>query len=55
LIDTRPSFALLTEMALLAATDAIVPVEPRYLETVGLMSVVSKINDVREGWRHPGD
>lgn len=38
---------------LLAATDAIVPVEPRYLETVGLMSVVSKINDVREGWRHP--
>lgn len=53
LIDTRPSFALLTEMALLAATDAIVPVEPRYLETVGLMSVVSKINDVREGWRHP--
>jgi chromosome partitioning protein len=53
IIDTRPSFSLLTEMALLAATDAIVPVEPRYLETVGLMSVVSKINDIREGWRHP--
>jgi chromosome partitioning protein len=52
-IDTRPSFALLTEMALLAATDAIVPVEPRYLETVGLLSVVNKINDIREGWRHP--
>jgi chromosome partitioning protein len=31
-IDTRPSFSLLTEMGLLAATDAIVPVEPRYLE-----------------------
>lgn len=53
LIDTRPSFSLLTEMALLAATDAIVPVEPRYLETVGLMSVIAKINDIREGWRHP--
>jgi cellulose biosynthesis protein BcsQ len=28
-------------------------VEPRYLETVGLLSVMSKINDVREGWRRP--
>ncbi len=53
IIDTRPSFSLLTEMGLLAATDAIVPVEPRYLETVGLMSVIGKINDIREGWRHP--
>jgi chromosome partitioning protein len=52
-IDTRPSFSLLTEMGLLAATDALVPVEPRYLETVGLMSVIGKINDIREGWRHP--
>jgi chromosome partitioning protein len=52
-IDTRPSFSLMTEMGLLAATDAIVPVEPRYLETVGLMSVIGKINDIREGWRHP--
>jgi len=50
-IDTRPSFSLLTEMALVAATDAIVPVEPRYLETVGLLSVIRKINDIREGWR----
>jgi chromosome partitioning protein len=53
IIDTHPSFSLLTEMALLAATDAIVPVEPRYLETVGLMSVIEKINDIRDGWRHP--
>jgi len=52
-IDTRPSFSLLTEMSLIAATDAIVPVEPRYLETVGLLSVINKINDIREGWRHP--
>lgn len=52
-IDTRPSFSLMTEMGLVAATDAIVPVEPRYLETVGLMSVIGKINDIREGWRHP--
>jgi cellulose biosynthesis protein BcsQ len=55
IIDTHPSFSLLTEMGLIAATDAIVPVEPRYLETVGLMNVISKINDIREGWRHPGD
>ena len=52
-IDTRPSFSLMTEMGLLAATDAIVPVEPRYLETVGLLSVINKINEIREGWRHP--
>ncbi len=48
-IDTRPSFSLMTEMGLLAATDAIVPVEPRYLETVGLISVINKINEIREG------
>lgn len=47
-IDTRPSFSLMTEMALLAATDAIIPVEPRYLETVSLMSALQKINDIRE-------
>jgi len=53
IIDTRPSFSLLTEMGLLAATDAIVPVEPRYLEAVGLTSVIQKINDIGDGWRHP--
>jgi chromosome partitioning protein len=53
IIDTRPSFSLMTEMGLIAASDAIVPVEPRYLETVGLMSVIRKINDIREGWRQP--
>jgi chromosome partitioning protein len=52
-VDTRPSFSLMTEMGLIAGTDAIVPVEPRYLETVGLMNVITKINDIREGWRHP--
>ncbi|MEP7293494.1 MAG: ParA family protein [Chloroflexota bacterium] len=52
-IDMRPSFSLMTEMGLLASTDAIIPVEPRYLETVGLMSVIQKINDIRDGWRHP--
>jgi cellulose biosynthesis protein BcsQ len=49
--DTRPSFSLMTEMALIAATDAIVPVEPRYLETVSLLSVICKINEIRDGWR----
>ncbi len=52
-IDTRPSFSLMTEMALIASTNAIVPVEPRYLETVGLMSVIQKISEIREGWRQP--
>lgn len=52
-IDTRPSFSLLTEMALIAATDALIPVEPRYLETVGLLSVIGKINEIRDGWRIP--
>jgi cellulose biosynthesis protein BcsQ len=46
IIDTRPSFSPMTEMALIAATDAIVPVEPRYLETVGLLSVIEKTNDI---------
>src|SRR5688572_13081420 len=53
IIDTRPSFSLMTQMGLLAATTAIVPVEPRYLETVGLLSVLGKINEIRDGWRHP--
>lgn len=52
-IDTRPSFSLMTEMGLIAGTDALVPVEPRYLETVGLQSVIDKINAIREGWRCP--
>ena len=52
-IDTRPSFSLMTEMALVAATDALIPVEPRYLETVGLLSVIGKIHDIRDGWRIP--
>ena len=50
-IDTRPSFSLMTEMSLVAGTDALIPVEPRYLETVGLLSVIGKINDIRDGWR----
>ncbi|MEO1443160.1 MAG: ParA family protein [Chloroflexota bacterium] len=52
-IDTRPSFSLMTEMALVAATDALIPVEPRYLETVGLLSVIGKINNIRDGRRVP--
>jgi len=52
-IDTRPSFSLLTEMALIAARDAVVPVEPRYLETMRLLSVLNKIEDVKEGWQRP--
>jgi chromosome partitioning protein len=43
----------MTEMGLLAATDAVITLEPRYLETVGLQSVINKIYEIREGWRHP--
>jgi chromosome partitioning protein len=53
IIDTKPSISLITEMALVASTDAVVPIEPRYLETVGLASVVNKINQLREDWRSP--
>src|SRR5258708_40128681 len=52
-IDTRPSFSLMTEMGLVAATDAIVPVEPPYPENGGLLSLLTKVNEIREGWRHP--
>lgn len=53
IIDTRPSISLLTEMALVASTDAIIPFEPRYLETVGVVNVIEKINDIRDAWRSP--
>lgn len=38
-------------MRLIAATDAIIPIETHYLETGGLLSVITKINEIREGWR----
>ena len=52
-IDTRPSFSLMTVMALLAATDAIIPVEPRYLETTGMISALNQIVEIRDGWERP--
>lgn len=52
-IDTRPSFSLMTEMGIIASKEAFIPVEPRYLEVVGLQSVVNKIIEIREGWRCP--
>jgi len=52
-IDTRPSFSLLTIMALVAATDALIPVEPRYLERQGMMSALEQIYDIRAGWNRP--
>lgn len=52
-IDTRPSFSLMTEMSLVAASDAVITLEPRYLETVGLRAVINKIYEIREGWRRP--
>jgi chromosome partitioning protein len=52
-IDTRPSFSLMTVMALLAATDALIPVEPRYLETTGMLSAMNQIIEIRDGWERP--
>lgn len=52
LIDTGPSFGLLTEMAVLAATDVLIPTEPRYLETLGLHNAINNINRIRDGWHH---
>lgn len=54
IIDTRPSFSLATEMALLASSSVFIPVEPRYLETVGLASMIGKIHEISSGWQHPG-
>lgn len=49
-IDTRPSFSLMTEMALIAGTDVIIPIEAKFLETVGLNRIIAKVTEVREGW-----
>lgn len=52
-IDTRPSFSLMTEMALVAGTDVLIPLEAKFLETVGLQRIITKVNEVKEGWRVP--
>jgi chromosome partitioning protein len=49
-IDTMPSFSRLTTMAMVAATDIIIPVEMRFLETIGLQAIVEHINDVQQSW-----
>lgn len=53
IFDTRPNFALLTEMALLASQHAIIVMEAGYFETVGVMQVIRNVVDIRESWRHP--
>jgi len=50
-IDTRPSYTLMTRMAVLAGTDAIIPVEPRYLENLALTHAIREIVNIRDGWR----
>lgn len=49
-IDTMPSFSRLTTMAMVAATDIVIPVEMRFLETVGLQAIVEKIGEVQQTW-----
>jgi chromosome partitioning protein len=52
-IDTMPSFSRLTTLAMVAATDIVIPVEMRFLETIGLQAIVEKITDVRVSWEIP--
>jgi chromosome partitioning protein len=52
-IDTMPSFSRLTTLAMVAATDIVIPVEMRFLETVGLQAIVEKITDVQQSWEIP--
>ena len=52
-IDTMPSFSRLTTLAMVAATDIVIPVEMRFLETVGLQAIVEKIADVQQTWEIP--
>lgn len=52
-IDTMPSFSRLTTLAMVAATDIVVPVEMRFLETIGLQAIVEKIGDVQQSWEIP--
>jgi cellulose biosynthesis protein BcsQ len=40
----------MTKMAILAGTDAIIPIEPRYLESVALNEAIREIIDIRDGW-----
>jgi len=52
-IDTMPSFSRLTTLAMVAATDIVIPVEMRFLETIGLQAIVEKISEVRQTWEIP--
>ena len=52
-IDTMPSFSRLTTLAMVAATDIVIPVELRFLETIGLQAIIEKIGEVRQTWEVP--
>src|SRR5258708_19624159 len=47
-IDTRPSFSLMTEMGLLAATDAIAPVKPPYPKPVDFPPAFPNLNTIHD-------
>lgn len=52
-LDTMPSFSRLTTMAMVAATDIVIPVEMRFLETIGLQAIIEKIKEVQDTWEIP--
>jgi chromosome partitioning protein len=52
-IDTMPSFSRLTTLAMVAATDIVIPVEMRFLETIGLQAIIERISDIQQSWEIP--
>lgn len=52
-IDTMPSFSRLTTLAMVASTDIVIPVEMRFLETIGLQAIIEKITDIQNAWELP--
>ncbi|NDJ75106.1 MAG: ParA family protein [Chloroflexi bacterium] len=52
-LDTMPSFSRLTTMAMVAATDIVIPVEMRFLETIGLQAIIEKITETQQTWEIP--
>ena len=52
--DTQPAFSLLTQQALAAADWVYIPLEPRYLDTIGLQAIIQQIGTIRTRWSLDG-
>jgi chromosome partitioning protein len=49
-IDTCPKFSLLTKQALLASDQVIIPLAPQYLDADGLVSMINRVQEIRNQW-----